>query len=61
MIDYVTYLLYKAVIKCVLFEFTIDGRTCNAQFFHNTRNRDTAAFNGFLQDFALVWHNWCIA
>jgi hypothetical protein len=26
------------------------------QLLHDTRNGDTAVLDGFLQDFALVWH-----
>jgi len=48
---------YKAVINCFFFEFTVYGRASNAQFLYDTRNRKTAVFDGFLQDFALVWHN----
>jgi len=52
---------YKAVINCFFFEFTIDSRTCNPHFLYDTRNGNTAVFDGFLQDFALMWHMECIA
>lgn len=55
-IDYVSYSLYEVVINCLLFEFTINGRTCNTQLLYDTRDGNTAVFDGFLQDFALMWH-----
>lgn len=52
----VTYSLYKGVIKCLVFEFTIYRRTCNTQSIYNTCNGNTAVFDGFLEYFALMWH-----
>ncbi|AIZ62747.1 hypothetical protein PK28_01930 [Hymenobacter sp. DG25B] len=54
--NYITDTFYKSVIKCLIFELTVNSRTCNTQLFHYTGNGNTAVFNGFLQDFALVWH-----
>ena len=56
-IDNFTNSFYKAVINCFIFEFTVDGWTCNTQLLHDTRNGNTAVFDGFLKDFALMWHN----
>lgn len=56
MSDYITNAFNKSVIKCILFEFTIDRRASNAKFINNAGNRNTAVFDGFLQDFALMWH-----
>ena len=48
--------LYKTVVNCFFFEFTVNGWACNTHFINNARNGDTAVFDGFLQDFALVRH-----
>jgi hypothetical protein len=56
MADYFAYSFYKVSIQCIVFEFTIDGRSCNTQLLHDARDRDTAAFNSFLHYFTLVRH-----
>ena len=56
MVDNLTNSFYKAVINCFVLEFTINGRACNTQLIHDARNGDTAVFDGFLKDFALMWH-----
>ena len=61
MVNNLSYLLYKAVINCFFFEFTVYSRTCNTQFIHDTCDGNTAVFNSFLKDFALMWHIVCIA
>ena len=57
MIYYFAHLLYKAVINCFFFEFTVNGGTRNTQLIDDARNRNTAVFDGFLKDFALMWHS----
>jgi hypothetical protein len=61
MINDVAYSFYKVVINCYFFEFTVNGGARNAQFLYDTRNGNTAIFDGFLQDFPLVWHSWSVA
>ena len=56
MVNNLTNSFYKVVINCFVLEFTINGRACNAQLIHDARNGDTAVFDGFLKDFALMWH-----
>ena len=56
MVNNFTNFLYKGVINCFFFEFTINSRTCNTQLIDDARNRNTAVFDGFLKDFALMWH-----
>ena len=54
-------LLYKAVINCLFFKFTVDGRARNSKLIDDARNGNTAVFDGFLKDFALMWHMQCLS
>ncbi len=56
MIDNSPHALYKVVINGFLFEFTVDSRARDTQLLYNTRDGNTAIFDGFLQNFTLMWH-----
>lgn len=56
MSDNLSDILDKIRVQCIFFEFTINGRTCNTQFFHYPRNGNSAVFNSFLEYFALMRH-----
>ena len=47
---------YKTGVKCIIFEFTVYGRTCNTELVNYPGNGNTAVFDGFLQYLALVRH-----